>query len=142
MNILMIPFLMMTTITQIKVSETQIIKSQIISPDQSNDIKQKLLALTPENFILIKGIVESIDSDCKDILADSVEACNVQIDNCWSSCNTIPSEQKNLIRVLKLDVEKQKKQIKKLKRHNKIYNYVAVALGSVAIASSTYIILK
>ena len=142
MNALMIPFLMMTTITQIKVSETQIIQSKIISPGQSNDIKQKLLALTPENFILIKGIVESIDSDCKDILADSVESCNVQIDNCWSSCNTIPAEQKNLIRVLKMDVEKQKQHIKRLKRHNKIYNYIAVALGSVAIASSTYIILK
>jgi len=142
MNIFLIPFLMMTTITQIKVSDTQIIQSKIISPGQSNDIKQKLLALTPENFILIKSIVESTDNDCKDILADSVESCNVQIDNCWSSCNTIPAEQKNLIRVLKMDVEKQKKQINKLKRHNKIYNYVAVALGAVALTSSTYIIFK
>ena len=92
MNILMIPFLMMTTITQIKVSETQIIKSQIISPGQSNDIKQKLLALTPENFILIKGIVESIDSDCKDILADSVEACNVQIGNAYNLFSHLSSK--------------------------------------------------
>lgn len=140
MNLIMIPFLMFTSITQIKVSEYQTLQAHII--DNETKIDRKYLALSPENFILVKSIVESNDNDCKDLITDSVEACNVQLEACWSSCNSIPNDQKRLISVLKRDKSFYEDQTKKLEKINKILTYIAIGTSSIALASGAYIILK
>tara|TARA_Y100000592_G_scaffold9199_1_gene12842 strand:- start:2808 stop:3233 length:426 start_codon:yes stop_codon:yes gene_type:complete len=141
MNFLLIPFLAFTaSITQIKISENQTINSFVI--DNKTQLDRKYLALSPADFILVKSIIESTDNDCKDLVTDSIEICKIQVDECYSSCNNIPKQQKNLIRVLKTENKIFKSDIKALKNNNKFLKYVSIVAGSIALSSGVYVVLK
>jgi hypothetical protein len=91
---------------------------------------------------LIKGIVESADNDCKDIINDAVHLCQHQLEGCHETCNNIPEHQKNLIKVLTMKVENQDNQIKTLQKRSDFWKYAAIVGSSVALSAGTYILIK
>lgn len=137
MNVLLIPMMLMTTLTQIQVSPELIVQGTAIKHDNEDYV-----GLPGDKWILIKGIVESSDNDCKDIINDAVHLCQHQLEGCHETCNNIPEHQKNLIKVLTMKVENQDNQIKTLQKRSEFWKYAAIVGGSFALSASTYILIK
>jgi hypothetical protein len=140
MNVLLIPIILSSLINQIQLSENHIINAYIIN--ESTKIDMNYMALTPEDFLLVKSIVESNDTECKSIVTDAIGVCHYQIKACHSTCNSIPEHQKRLIRTLKNDTNVLKADIRLLEKQNSFFKYAAIIGSSLAIGASTYIILK
>jgi len=137
MNVLLIPMMLMTTLTQIQVSPELIVQGTAIKHNNEDYV-----GLPGDKWILIKGIVESADNDCKDIINDAVHLCQHQLEGCHETCNNIPEHQRNLIKVLTMKVENQDNQIKTLQKRSDFWKYAAIIGSSVALSAGTYILIK
>lgn len=137
MNVLLIPMMLMTTLTQIQVSPELIVQGTAIKHNNEDYV-----GLPGDKWILIKGIVESADNDCKDIINDAVHLCQHQLEGCHETCNNIPEHQRNLIKVLTMKVENQDNQIKTLQKRSDFWKYAAIVGSSVALSAGTYILIK
>lgn len=141
MNIILLPmFLFSSLITGVQVSPHQVIDSTVLVAGSKVD--KDLLAFTPDQFILLKTLVETKSSDCKEAIKDSISVCQYQLDTCYSSCDSTPKYYKDLINTLKLDVTDKQSEIKRVTKHNTFLKYVAIGLSTFAIGSTTFLILK
>ena len=140
MNVLLIPMMLMSTLMQIQVSPELLVQG--IPINKETVIDQDYVGLPADKWILIKGIVESADNDCKDIINDAVHLCQHQLEGCHETCNNIPEHQKNLIKVLTMKVENQNNQIKTLQKRSEFWKYAAIIGSSVALSAGTYILIK
>jgi hypothetical protein len=125
---------------QIQVSPELLVQGIPITKDTVID--QDYVGLPSDKWILIKGIVESADNDCKDIINDAVHLCQHQLEGCHETCNNIPEHQKNLIKVLTMKVENKDNQIKTLQKRSEFWKYAAIVGSSVALSAGTYILIK
>ena len=137
MNVLLIPMMLMSTLMQIQVSPELLVQG---TPIKHNN--EDYVGLPGDKWILIKGIVESADNDCKDIINDAVHLCQHQLEGCHETCNNIPEHQRNLIKVLTMKVEKKDNQIKTLQKRSDFWKYAAIVGSSVALSAGTYILIK
>ena len=140
MNVLLIPMMLMSTLMQIQVSPELLVQG--IPINKETVIDQDYVGLPADKWILIKGIVESADNDCKDIINDAVHLCQHQLEGCHETCNNIPEHQKNLIKVLTMKVENQNNQIKTLQKRSEFWKYAAIIGSSVALSAGTYVLIK
>ena len=140
MNVLLIPMMLMSTLMQIQVSPELLVQG--IPINKETVIDQDYVGLPADKWILIKGLVESADNDCKDIINDAVHLCQHQLEGCHETCNNIPEHQKNLIKVLTMKVENQDNQIKTLQKRSDFWKYAAIVGSSVALSAGTYIFIK
>ena len=140
MNVLLIPMMLMSTLMQIQVSPELLVQG--IPINKETVIDQDYVGLPADKWILIKGIVESADNDCKDIINDAVHLCQHQLEGCHETCNNIPEHQRNLIKVLTMKVENQDNQIKTLQKRSDFWKYAAIVGSSVALSAGTYILIK
>ena len=140
MNVLLIPMMLMSTLMQIQVSPELLVQG--IPINKETVIDQDYVGLPADKWILIKGLVESADNDCKDIINDAVHLCQHQLEGCHETCNNIPEHQKNLIKVLTMKVENQDNQIKTLQKRSDFGKYAAIVGSSVALSAGTYILIK
>lgn len=140
MNVLLIPMMLMSTLMQIQVSPELLVQGIPITKDTVID--QDYVGLPSDKWILIKGIVESADNDCKDIINDAVHLCQHQLEGCHETCNNIPEHQRNLIKVLTMKVENQDNQIKTLQKRSDFWKYAAIVGSSVVLSAGTYILIK
>ena len=140
MNVLLIPMMLMSTLMQIQVSPELLVQG--IPINKETVIDQDYVGLPADKWILIKGIVESADNDCKDIINDAVHLCQHQLEGCHETCNNIPEHQKNLIKVLTMKVENKDNQIKTLQKRSDFWKYAAIVGSSVALSAGTYILIK
>jgi hypothetical protein len=125
---------------QIQVSPELLVQG--IPINKETVIDQDYVGLPADKWILIKGIVESADNDCKDIINDAVHLCQHQLEGCHETCNNIPEHQRNLIKVLTMKVENQDNQIKTLQKRSEFWKYAAIVGSSVALSAGTYILIK
>ena len=137
MNVLLIPMMLMSTLMQIQVSPELLVQG---TPIKHNN--EDYVGLPGDKWILIKGIVESADNDCKDIINDAAHLCQHQLEGCHETCNNIPEHQRNLIKVLTMKVENQDNRIKKLQKRSDFWKYAAIVGSSVALSAGTYILIK
>lgn len=140
MNVLLIPMMLMSTLMQIQVSPELLVQG--IPINKETVIDQDYVGLPADKWILIKGLVESADNDCKDIINDAVHLCQHQLEGCHETCNNIPEHQRNLIKVLTMKVENQDNQIKTLQKRSEFWKYAAIVGSSVALSAGTYILIK
>lgn len=137
MNVLLIPMMLMSTLMQIQVSPELLVQGTAVKHNNEDYV-----GLPSDKWILIKGIVESADNDCKDIINDAVHLCQHQLEGCHETCNNIPEHQRNLIKVLTMKVENQDNQIKTLQKRSDFWKYAAIVGSSVALSAGTYILIK
>lgn len=141
MNIILMPmFLFSSLITGIQVSSNQVIDSTVLVAGSKVD--EDFLAFKPDQFILLKTLVETKTSDCKEAIKDSISVCQYQLDTCYSSCDSTPKYYKDLVNTLKLDVTDKQSEIKRVTKHNTFLKYLAIGMGSLAVGMTTYTIIK
>ena len=140
MNVLLIPLMLASLVNQIQLSDEHTITATILTADSVIDMNY--LALTPDDFTILKSIVESTDNRCSKALVESISLCKYQLEACHSTCNSIPAHQKQLIQVLKNDANILKVDVRMLEKQNKILKYTAIIASSIAISSGAYIMLK
>ena len=100
------------------------------------------MAVTPGDWILMKGLIESNDGECKAIINDGIAICKHQLQVCHDTCSSVPDHQKNLLNMMTMNFKDSQELLKIEKRNNKILKYVAISLGTFAIGSTTFYILK
>ena len=141
MNVILLPmFLFSSLMTGVQVSPHQVIDSTVLIAGSTVD--KDLLAFTPDQFILLKTLVESKSNDCKEAIKESISVCQYQLDTCYSSCDSTPKYYKDLINTLKLDVTDKHSEIKRVTKHNTFLKYLAISMGSLAVGMTTYTIIK
>jgi len=140
-HILLTPIMLLSSIlTEISLNENHRIKGIVVTADTQVDMD--LMAVTPGDWILMKGLIESNDGECKAIINDGIAICKHQLDVCHDTCGSIPDYQKTLIKTLQLNLADSRQEIKIVKYQSKAWKYIAIGLGSVAIGATTYSIIK
>ena len=140
-HLLLTPIMLFSSIlTEITLNENHRIKGIVVTAD--TQVGMDLMAVTPGDWILMKGIIESNDGECKAIINDGIAICKHQLDVCHDTCGSVPDYQKTLIKTLQLELEDKRQDLKIVKYKSKAWKYVAIGLGSVAIGATTYSIIK
>ena len=140
-HILLTPFILFSSIlTEISLNENHKIKGIVVTAETQVD--RDLMAVTPGDWILMKGLIESNDGECKAIINDGIAICKHQLEVCHDTCSSIPQHQKNVLNVMTLDLKNSQLDLKKAQQQNKILKYVAIGLGTFAVGSTTFFILK
>jgi len=140
-HLLLTPMMLFSSIlTEITLNENHRIKGIVVTAD--TQVGMDLMAVTPGDWILMKGIIESNDGECKAIINDGIAICKHQLDVCHDTCGSVPDYQKTLIKTLQLELEDKRQDLKIVKYKSKAWKYVAIGLGSVAIGATTYSIIK
>ena len=140
-HFLLTPIMLFSSVlTEIILNENHIIKGIVVTADTQVD--QDLMAVTPGDWILMKGLIESNDGECKAIINDGIAICKHQLQVCHDTCSSVPDHQKNLLNMMTMNFKDSQELLKIEKRNNKILKYVAISLGTFAIGSTTFYILK
>ena len=140
-HLLLTPIMLFSSIlTEITLNENHRIKGIVVTAD--TQVGMDLMAVTPGDWILMKGLIESNDGECKAIINDGIAICKHQLDVCHDTCGSVPDYQKTLIKTLQLELEDKRQDLKIVKYKSKAWKYVAIGLGSVAIGATTYSIIK
>tara|TARA_R100001015_G_C4599820_1_gene154830 strand:+ start:673 stop:1101 length:429 start_codon:yes stop_codon:yes gene_type:complete len=140
-HLLLTPILLFSSIlTEITLNENHRIKGIVVTAN--TQVNRDLMAVTPGDWILMKGLIESNDGECKAIINDGIAICKHQLDVCHDTCGSVPDYQKTLIKTLQLELQDKRQDLKIVKYKSKAWKYVAIGLGSVAIGATTYSIIK
>ena len=139
-NLFLVPFLSLISISQIQLTPSQVIKGEILPAFSTAPVDY--VGVLPRDFILVKAILESTDRDCKALIQDSVKTCQSALQKCSDTCKGTPEVTSNIIKALKHDKQLLTKQIKNQENKIVVLKYTAIALSSFALASSVYIVIN
>lgn len=140
-HLLLTPIMLFSSIlTEITLNENHRIKGIVVTADTQVNID--LMAVTPGDWILMKGLIESNDGECKAIINDGIAICKHQLEICHDTCGSIPDYQKILLKTLQLELADSRHNTKTARYKSKVWKYVAIGLSSVAIGATTYGIIK
>ena len=124
-HFLLTPLMLFSSIlTEISLNENHRIKGIVVTADTQVDMD--LMAVTPGDWILMKGLIESNDGECKAIINDGIAICKHQLDVCHDTCGSIPDYQKTLIKTLQLNLADSRQEIKIVKYQSKAWKYIAI----------------